>query len=190
MAERFNPEKDKDWNREPGLVVIQGSNYAREMEKFEQFPSKYGSNPGNPYVYRPFPKMVYRAEVYRGRVACGAVAPDPGELANPNEFQRLEESAKKFTERCQMIVKDERELQAARENGWRSSPQEAVEYMEAHLRSESDAAAIREYEDRGMSEAAKAEAKEAAAKHFDEAGRQLGAVPEKPRRGRPRKSAV
>lgn len=192
MAERFDQEKNRDWNREPGIVIVPGSNYAREMEKFEQFPSRYGDQPGNPYRFRPFPRMVYRAENWKGKAVCMAAPPDPMEFPNPSDFQRAEEGARRFTERCQMIVNDEAELQKAMENGYRESPTEAVEYLEARRRDDFRAAAERTYEDRGLSEAAQVEARAAEAKHFDETGEQMRTVPEKPkrRRGRPPKHAA
>ena len=191
MSERINQETDLRYNaRESGLVVVPGTAFAAELEKFEQFPGRYGNNPGNPYKYRPFPKMLYRAEKYKGKVCCMAAPPDSNDFANVNEHQRAEESARRFTERCQLIVKDEREMQAAMENGYRHSPKEAVEYLEGRDRENFRAAAEREYQDRNMSEPAREEAKAAAAEHFDEAGEQLAAVPEKRRRGRPRKDAA
>ena len=189
MADRFNPETDRNWNREPGIVVVEGSNYANEMAKFEQFPSRYGQA-GNPYVKREFPKMVYRAQVWKGKIACGAQAADPNVFPNPNDFHREEELARRFTESCQMTVNDERELQRAMENGYREGPAEAVAYLEARQRDQGKAAAERNYQDRNMSEPAKAEAAVAVAEAFDR-GEHLAAVPEQPikrRRGRPRKN--
>ena len=174
MAERFDQERSRDWNREPGITIVPGSNYAREMEKFEQFPSKYGQSPGNPYKYRPYPKMLYRAQVV-GRV---------------RERERADEQARRFTEECQRVVKDEREYQAALENGYRETPAEAVEYLEARQRAQGQAAAERNYADRNMSEAAKAEAAEAVQEAFSERGEHLAAVPEKKRRGRPPKNSA
>lgn len=196
MAERIDQETRTDWNREPGIIVVPGSNYANEMQKFEQFPSKYGPNPGNPYHYRPFPKMVYRAEEWRGQIRCMAAEPDPNEFTNPNEYNRAFEAARRFTERCQLVVRDEREYQRAAENGYRESPQEAVEYLQNRVAEQSRAAAERNYADRNMSEPAKAEAKAAVLEHFDETGHQAAEIPEKPKRrggwpkGKPRKPVV
>lgn len=179
MSERFNPESDPAWNRDPGIVVVPGSNYAKERAKFEQFPTAFGS-PGNPYVYREFPKMMYRAEVYQGRIACGATVADSGEFANPNEYNRQDEAAQRFSRRCQREVKDEREQQIAMESGWRTTQAEAVAYLEARQKAQGQAAAERTYQDRNLSEPAKAEAKAAELQHFNETGRHLEAVPEKP----------
>lgn len=190
MAERFDQERSRDWNREPGITIVPGSNYAREMEKFEQFASKYGQSPGNPYKYRPYPKMLYRAQVWQGRIACMASASDPLAFPNPADYQRADEQARRFTEECQRVVKDEREYQAALENGYRETPAEAVEYLEARQRAQGQAAAERNYADRNMSEAAKAEAAEAVQEAFSERGEHLAAVPEKKRRGRPPKNSA
>lgn len=188
MAERFNEESNPMFNsRESGLVIVPGSNYANEMEKFEQFPSRYGGSPGNPYQYRPFPKMLYRAEFWKGKAVCMAAPPDPLEYPNPSEFQRVEEAARRFSESCQLIVKGEVEYQRAMENGYRESPDEAVSYLLSRRAAQGQAAAERAYADRGMSEAAQAEAKAASVEHFDNEGEHLAAVPEKRRRGRPRK---
>jgi hypothetical protein len=190
MAERFDQERASQWNREPGIVVIPDSNYAKEMQKYEQYPSKYGGSPGNPYRYRPFPKMVYRAELWKGKPVCMAAQPDPSEFPNPNDVQRVEEQVRRFNERCQLIVRDEAELQKAKENGYREDPAEAVAYLEGRQRSESEGAAVRAFEDRNMSEPAKAEARAEALRVFDEEGRHAPEIAEKPkkRRGRPPKN--
>jgi hypothetical protein len=191
MAERYNVETAEQDNREPGILIVQGSNYAKEMAKFEQFPSKYGETPGNPYQYRPFPKMVYKADLWQGKALCLAAAPDPSSFPNPNDFHRVEEQARRFNEKCQRTVMDESELQKALEMGYRESPADAVSWLEAKREGESRGAAERAYADRNMSEPAKAEAKAAAVKAFDEEGSHLPAVPEAPikrRRGRPRKN--
>ena len=72
MADRINEQTDPRYNREPGIVLIPGSNYVNEVAKFEQQPTKYtvGTVPGNPYVFRPFPKMLFRAELYNGKAIC------------------------------------------------------------------------------------------------------------------------
>lgn len=179
MADRHNPETAPDYNREPGVVIIPGSNYAKEMAKFEQFPSKFGEQAGNPYHYRPFPKMVYRAEVWQGKVVCMA-AVEANSYVNVNEQMRAEEAARLFTEKCQRTVNDQMEFQRAMEAGFRESPTEAVEYLEAKQRAIADAAAERNYADRNMSDAAKAEATAAVHKAFNEEGSHLPEVPRQP----------
>jgi len=172
-----NQEKDSRFNAEPGIVVIPGSNYANEMQKFEQFPSKYGGSPGNPYRYKPFPKMLYRAENYKGKACCMAAPPDPHDFADPREYERADEGARRYSEKCQKIVGNEQEMSRAMEDGWRESPDAAVTYLLGKDKAKSTDTAHRNYEDRGMSDAAKAEAKRAT----EEAGEHLPAIPEAPR---------
>jgi hypothetical protein len=175
----YNPETAAEDNREPGIVIVPGSNYAKEMAKFEQFPSKYGENPGNPYTYRPFPKMVYKAELYQGMIRCMAQVA-PNEFVNVNEQMRAEEAARQFTEKCQRVVKDQLEFQRAMEMGYRESPTEAVEYLEAKQKALADAAAERNFADRNMSDKAKAEAAAEVQRAFTEEGSHAAEVPEKP----------
>ena len=179
----FNQHSDPQYNREAGIVVVPGSNYAKEMTKFEQFPSKYtaGSQPGNPYRYRPFPKMLYRAQHWNGARACMAAPPDPVDFRDPRDFERAEEAARKFTEKCQRIVQDESEYQKAFEDSWRESPKEAIEALEARDRGIANATAERNWQDRNMGEQAKLEAAEAVAAV---GGEHLPEIVEKSRRGR------
>lgn len=152
-----NPEKDPMWNQEPGIAIVPGSHYAKYMEKFEQYPSKYGQQPGNPYVYRPFPKMLYKAHRVNGSPVCLGAPPDPLMFDNPAHYNRASEQAMRFSESCQMTVRDEVEMQKAMEMGWRESPADAIEFLVAKDRNISQHDAHREYEDQGMSEVARAE---------------------------------
>lgn len=177
-----NQEKDSLYNRQPGIVVIPGSNYANEMQKFEQFPSKYGGSPGNPYVKREFPKMLYRAEEYKGKVCCMAAPPDSHDFGDPREYERADEGARRFTEKCQKIVGNETEMSRAKEDGWREGPEEAVSYLLSRQREQGTQAAHRNHDDRNMSAPAKREAKKIA----EEIGDHVPEIPEQPkRRGRP-----
>lgn len=187
LVSRFNEETDPTWNREAGIVIIPGSNLQKENEKWEQFPGKWGSNPGNPYRYQPFPKMLYRADKFQGVVVCMAAPPDPMEYANPGEYTRKEEQARRFNESCQKIVKSEAEMAVAMESGWRETPEDAVAWVKARDAAHMERAANRAYTDRNLSEKAQAEV----AKAIEAAdGDPLAEVPEQPkrRRGRPRKN--
>lgn len=191
MPEEYTPPKTGfdtgpaiEFNRKPGIAVVQGEPYAEEMRKFEQFPSVYGPIPGNPYVKREFPKMLYRAQDWNGKVACMAAPPNPVDYADPREYERQAEKAMQFTKACQRIVQDEDELQRAFEDNWRYSPEEACEVGEARQRDVANEAAARNYEDRNMSPAALAEKRQA----IQEAGVHVPeGKPEAPRkrRGRP-----
>lgn len=180
MHKPKNQDTDPYYNAEPGIAVVQGSPYAKYMEAFEQFPSKYGASPGNPYKYRPYPKMLYRADHYQGAVRCMAAEPNASEYQNSKEYEFHLEQARRFTEKCQITVNDEREHQKAMEAGWRETPDEAVAFLKGRDDARGRAAAERNYADRNMSEAAKAEKKAIEA----EAGTHLETIPEQPRQKR------
>jgi len=153
-----NQETDPAFNREPGIAVIPGSPYAKYMAQFESHP--FGGFPaGNPYTYKPFPKMVYKAFRYNGAPACMAAPPDPFDYPNPAQCERVQAAVEQFNRKCQLIVNDEKEYQKARENGWCEGPAEALEWLKERDRTISLLDTHREYEDRNMSEAAKAEVK-------------------------------
>jgi hypothetical protein len=168
------------------VKIPPGSLWAEELQQFEQFPTAYAPTPGNPYVYRPFPKMVYKAGDWMGKIASHAVAGPSWEFKSTEEMRRAEASAEEFTKTCQRIVKDEAELQAAYEAGYRGDPVEAVEFAKARADAISRGAAERHHSDLRMSEKAQREAAAADA----ETAEHLPEIPEKPvrRRGRPKGS--
>lgn len=185
----MDQERSPDYNAEPGIAIVPGSNLAREMAKHEQFPSKWTAaamtGPGNPYTYRAVPKMVYRAERYNGQPACMAAPPDPYEFKDGREFERAEAASRKFTERCQLVVNDEREYQRAMESGYRESPKDAVDHLIARELGRNNETAHRLHDDRNLSEPAKREAAAIEAT----ADEPLPEIPEQ-RRGRKRKAAA
>ena len=74
---RFEPT-DFIQAKRGGFRINPDGQEAAELRKHEQFPTYYtgAEGPGNPYRYRPFPKMLYRAELTEsGKVACGAEQP-------------------------------------------------------------------------------------------------------------------
>lgn len=163
----IDQEKDPRWNMEPGLVLTPGSREVAEYARFEQHHSKYtvGTVPGNPYVYRPYPKMVYRAERYpgTGKLCCMAAPPDPAEFEDPRKAEHAQVLAQRFTEKCQLIVKDELEYSRAMESGYRDSAAEAVAHAEGREDKIGRETAERNYQDRNMSERAQREAEEVVA---------------------------
>lgn len=179
------PNVIEDENVDGGIVVNAASAYAKEMAKWEQFPSKFtgSKGPGNPYQYRPFPKMLYQAKHRGAKVVCMAEPPHPMAFPNASEHARAEQEADAFNQSCQRIVNNEAEMAKAFESGWRESIEDAVAFVKERDRSISTAAAERNYQDRNMSDAAKREIAEAEAAAD---GQHLPEVPVK-RRGRPRK---
>ena len=184
MSDEFTPnvirqESDPRYNAEGGIAIIQGSAHQREMAKFEQFPhSKWAfGNPGNPYTYRPFPKMLYKAERWNGKLACQEAPPQRYEFKDDKSFILAEEATLRWNANHQLTVKDEVEMSRAMESGWRETPQDALDF--AHARDEAHATAIAHtnYEDRHLSDAAKAEKLAAE----NEAGEPLPEIAAKPR---------
>lgn len=173
-----NQESDSLYNREPGIVIVPGSNAAKEYAKFEQFHSVYtaGTQPGNPYTYRPYPKMMYRAEHYKGAARCMATPPDPMEFRDEREYERAKEAADKFTAKCQIVVNSESERSHAMENGWREHPDEAVSYLLGRDSAKSESAARLNHEDRNLSGRALEERK-AAERTAHASGEHLAEVP-------------
>lgn len=150
-------ETDRRYNREPGIAVVPDSEFSKEMERHEQFPSRWGPNPGNPYTYRPFPKMLYRAEEVSGKIVCLAAPVNPAYFTDAQELERAETRADQLNKRCTMEVQSEDEMQKAMENGWRHSPEEACQYLEERLHQRAVDETHRAYEDKGMSEKARRE---------------------------------
>ena len=144
-----------------GIVIVPGSAHARAMQKHEQWPSRYGDNPGNPYVFRPYPTMMYKAQKWDGKWRIDAQAGPSYMYKTEREHEMALLEAERFCTSCQRIVKTEREHTMAMEDGYRDSPQEAVEHMEGFDRDISNAAAERHAQDATMSPAAQAEALEA-----------------------------
>jgi len=182
-----NQETDPRYNAEPGIAVIPGSRAAREYAKFEQFHSRFttGAAPGNEYRFREYPLMLYKASKWRGVVACIATVGPEEEYRDPRERERQEEAAIRFTAANQTIVKNDAEKARAFEQGFRDTPDDAVAFVLRRDDAIAKETAHRKYDDRNMSDAAKAEIRAVEAEVEDN-------VPEMPRapvrRGRPKGS--
>ena len=148
--------------------------------------SEYGKELARWNVKRPFsafPRMLYMARKRPDGVVSvcetnDALFTGPDRVAHPG-------AAEAFNATCQKTVNSEAEMAFALEQGWRATPKEALERFEAKERSIGDVAAHRAYEDRNMSDAAKAEAKAVE----DSTPEHVAEIPVK-RRGRPRKQAA
>jgi hypothetical protein len=123
---RTPPPAPNPPDQSSGAQINPGGKYAEELAKFEQWPTAWAPRPGNPYEYRPFPKMVYKAAKWMGKIASHAVPGPSWEFRDMEEYRRAEDSAAQFTRSCQRIVDNEQELQKAYEEGYRSDPVEAV----------------------------------------------------------------
>lgn len=153
------PANDPEYNREGGMVILPGSAHQKEMAKFEQLPhSKWAfGNPGNPYVFRRWPAMMYRAERRNGKIMCMESEPQAYEFQNPQNYIHALEGSRHFTQKCTRIVQGQEEWSRAMEEGWRDSPQDAIKACEEKENARSQVIAHTNYEDRNMSERALAE---------------------------------
>ena len=144
------------------IVITPESELGKEMAKW---------NVKRPFA--PFPRMLYRARRRPDGVVSVGESSDAVFGGNPG-------SAESWTNGCQLTVNDDVELSRAAEQGWRATPAEALAHFESRERGKAEVAALRNFEDRNMSDAAKAEiaaAEAASPEHVAE-------VPESRRRRR------
>ncbi len=159
MAFRDPSELDEE---APSQVLYNPhSGYGKEMRKFEQFPSWYtppGTKPGNPYVYRPYPKAMYRAEKKpNGKVVCAEAYPNMVDFLTEKEYTSAVRDFEVFSQRCMKTVANEEEERMAKNDGWFNGPDEAVAGIHARDMALSTAAAEANHRDRNMSDKAKDE---------------------------------
>jgi len=128
-----------------GIVVNPHSSYGKELRKWEQHRTDlvpHGTTPGNPYVYRPYPKMLYKAQrLPNGQMRCLAALPDPYQYEHPGEYQHAVLWMESFNKSCTRIVDDEAQERAATRDGWRDSPATAMHLEEQVQRDIGNAAA-------------------------------------------------
>lgn len=150
------------------MSVIQSpsTDLGKELAKWEQFPSKFTSDevpPGNPYVYRAYPKMLYKAQYHplKKKMVCCEVPPNNVDYATQAEIDRAERFVMQFNLSCQKTVQNEDEKRVAMNDGWCESPTLALADCEARRKGVADETAKREYNDQTMSARARAEARAA-----------------------------
>lgn len=125
--------------------------YEIEMHKWDT-PKREGGYGAD--GYEPFPTMVYKAHRRdNGKVMC--LDMDALYAADMNVVARAEA----FNNSCMMEVKDQSALERALSNGWRPSPQAALDYQESLARDIAQAAAEANYGVQRMSEKAQREHK-------------------------------
>lgn len=168
----IDPRNDPPAYLIPSFKYPDISPYGQEMRKWDT-PKRNGGYNAN--GYEEFPQMLYKARRRDGQGPIVCVDPKDEAFSGSN----------------QTTVQNEEELQRALSQGWRKSPQEAMEYADRFDAEMARAAAHRGFEDKRLSERARLEAHDA-----DEAAGldHLPAIPEKrlvkKRRGRPRKTAT
>lgn len=136
-----------------GMVITPESEYGKELAKWNK-----------PYVYERYPAMLYKA------------------IRMDDDGQIVVRGTEKINRQCQLVVHNEAEQSKAMEAGWRTNPVEAVEYLKSRDKQISTAAAHRNYEDRNMSEAARAEAEA----YEGDSPEHVAEIPEKPKKRRAR----
>lgn len=168
------------------VLIDTNSEEAKERRKWEMFHTEYGP-PGRPYEQVRsechWPVMLYRAQPIpgslpgAGKIACGTELPSRHLFNDDQSWERACEAVNHFARSCQRIVNDETEYKRAKAEGFCDTSLEAVAAAEKEQHYIAEVAAHRAYEDRNMSDAAKAEVAKAEAEHFGH----LPAVPEAPR---------
>ena len=153
------------------------SYFRKEMSKWDRPKRDGGMNRDG---HEEYPKMLYKAQFnpLSGRNEIALVR----DVLSPDKTVVVLD-AEQFNATCHLVVNDESEEKRAKEDGWRLSQKEAMDYVEGREQEKAVAAAVRAYEDKNMSEKAQAEAKafeESTAEHVAE-------IPAKRKRGRPRK---
>lgn len=148
------------------VQINPASEYAKELRRWEQHNTLLAldengeMHPGNPYTFRPYPMMLYRANIWpkSGQPMTQAPIPDPYQFDRADQLERAQLEADRFNKTCQMLVDNEDQERAEKNNGWRNSPAEAMARYEAVQREIGNAAAERHAADARMSEKAQREA--------------------------------
>lgn len=120
-----------------GVLFNPSGAYAEEVRQWEQTDTQYSmtpagnSAPGNKYVFRPYPRMVYKAYLRQGKAICMEGPPHPYAFRSPGELELAILQNESFNRSCYMVVGNEAEYEKERGRGWRDDPLEAIAYLEA-----------------------------------------------------------
>lgn len=170
-----------------GRVYTEEDEYVKEMSKHEQFHSKWtlgDLKPGNPYVYRPFPRMMYQAQqAPNGKWAMSLPQPSRFGFHDDAAWGHACRAADAFVDGCRRIVDTADEHAKALADGWRDTAAEALAWRDGLDHDIATAAAERNYADRNMGHKALAESAAEEAETF-------GHVPEIKRKKVKRKAAA
>ena len=144
-----------------GLVINPHSALGKELRKWEQHRTELvprGTNPGNPYVYREYPKMLYRAQrLPNGQSGCLAQHPNPYTFERADQFERAVLMVESFNRSCTRVVSDESQERIAIGQGWALDPKAAMAVYEQEQQAIGNAAAEAAYAAQGMTSKARAE---------------------------------
>ena len=140
------------------------TDYGKELAKHEQHHTRFTNDevpPGNPYVYREYPRMVYKAVQHpkTGQMFCMAIDPSPMMFSFPQEYQNACAATAMLNRQCYRVVQDDTEFRIAKNDGWHESPGQALSgHEEDHWKTVVEDTAKRHFSDRRMSPEAQAEA--------------------------------
>jgi hypothetical protein len=162
-----------------------------ELRKWEQHNTIYAMTPdgdfkpGNPYVFRPYPKMLFKAtkNPKTNKMSVGEVQPAPWLYTNMQDLERDTNFVEGFNRQCQKIVQNEDEHLKAKGQGWCDLQEDALAQAEREYEAMAEEAARVHYQVARMGELAKREFNEAdraTSKHILD-------VKPKRKRGRPAK---
>lgn len=147
------------------IVYPQSGPLAEELAKWEQHRTKYVPDdmvPGNPYVYRPYPRAMYKAvKKANGKVVCMETPPNSYAYLDEKSYERACLEVESFNRQCYSEVKSEEEHKKARNEGWRDTPTEALQFFEACEQAIGNAAAEANWGAKRMSARAQDELKQA-----------------------------
>jgi len=151
-----------DEDAPPSVVINPASALGKELLKWEQHPGPLGRNPGNPYTYRPYPRMLYKAQTMpNGQVRCLMPTPHPLDYVTPEAWNFAVQQKEHFDQRCCKVVHSESDERIARGQGWCDDPVKAMAQHEAEQTEIFTASAEMAYSAARMSEPAQREVTEA-----------------------------
>ena len=172
-----------------GLVINPHSALGKELRKWEQHKTDIvpnGTQPGNPYVYRPYPRMLYKAQLQpNGQWACMMAMPVTWQFDRPEQYAQAMLLKETFDKTCIRIVTDESQERIAIGQGWCADPVLAMAQHEREEQAVGDAAAEVAHRVKRMSEGAQ---REIAAADDSTHEHVVDVIPK--RRGRKKKVAV
>lgn len=146
-----------------GVVVNPHSPLGKELARWEQHHTHLigrGQTPGNAYVYRPYPRMLFKAvKKQNGRVVCMEGEPPVHLFKEHAEYQRAYSEWQVLDQQCSKVVNSEEEERLAKGQGWCTSQQEAITRFEQEEQALSRAAAEANFAAAKMSTKAQAEKK-------------------------------
>jgi hypothetical protein len=153
-----------------GVVLNPHTEYARELRKWEMFPSHLtppGTRPGNPFVQRDYPLMLYRATMHprTGKGECLLPLPnaydfDPGRM---DLYDQAINAVMSWNREHQNVVPDAAARAVAEGQGWCLTPAAAVARYEQTQLEIANAAAEAAHRAARMSPPAQREYTEASA---------------------------